>query len=171
MTSKRIVLAVLVIGLLSSVFLAGCSLKEQVTKVNLPVQLNKINDEVARLNQGTEELGGIIAELDAKESSLGKQVELLKITSAKVAEQSALTDELLVLTTEQKAKIGKLLGTGQTILGLMGGLEAGTGQQVTMSATTLSLITVLKDNLGTFIDLNNVLAGKLGQALEIMKKM
>ncbi|MHB8780883.1 MAG: hypothetical protein ACYC55_05820, partial [Candidatus Geothermincolia bacterium] len=68
-------------------------------------------------------------------------------------------------------KAGRLLSTAQAVLSEEMGLMAGTQTQLAMSVTTLDLIRTLQTNLGFFIELNNTLAGKLGQALEIMQKM
>jgi len=171
MLGKRIVLTVLAVGLLSSVFLAGCDAGETVTKVNLTGQLKAINNEVANLNQSTGELLNTVGIMDDKEGQLTKAVELLNKVSAETDRQLATMDELKGLTGQQDGKVSSILGTAQSVLSAEAGLQSGTETQLAMAGTTLDLIVRLYGNLNAFVQINGALNQKLGQAVEIMKKM
>lgn len=171
MLGKRIVLAVLAVGLLSSVFLAGCDTGETATKLNLTGQLKAINNEVANLNQSTGELVNTVAVMDDKEGQLTKAVELLNKVSAETDQQLATIGELKDLTAQQEGKVTSILGTAQSVLSAEEGLQSGTETQLAMAGTTLDLIMSLYGNLNAFAQVNGALNQKLGQAVEIMKKM
>ncbi len=171
MLGKRIVLAVLAVGLLSSVFLAGCDTEGTATKLNLTGQLKAINNEVANLNQSTGELVNTVALMDDKEGQLTKAVELLNKVSAETDQQIATVGELKDLTGQQEGKVTSILGTAQSVLSAEEGLQSGTETQLAMAGTTLDLIMSLYGNLNAFAQVNGALNQKLGQAVEIMKKM
>ena len=171
MLRKRIVLAVLVLGLVASFLLAGCDLKGSVTKVNLTGQLKAINNEVAKLNQSTGELVNTVGIMDDKEGQLTKAVELLNQVSAGTDTQLATIGELKDLTSQQNSKVTSILGTAQSVLTAEMGLQSGTETQLAMAGTTLDLIMSLYGNLNAFVQINGVLNQKLTQAVEIMQKM
>ncbi len=171
MVRKRIVLAVLVLALVASFLLAGCSLKEQATKLNLTGQLKAINNEVAKLNQSTGELVGTVAIMDDKEGQLTKAVELLDKVGSGVDQQLATIGELQGLVGQQNSKVTSILGTAQSVLSEEMGLKDGTGIQLAMAGQTLDLIMSLYNNLNAFVQINDVLNQKLNRAVEIMKQM
>ncbi len=171
MVRKRIVLAVLVLGLVASFLLAGCDLKGTATKVNLTGQLKAINDEVAKLNQSTGELVGTVGIMDDKEGQLTKAVELLDKVGAGVDLQMATIGTLQGLVGQQNSKVSSILGTAQSVLTEEMGLKEGTATQLAMAGTTLNLIMSLYNNLDAFVQINNVLNAKLQQAVAIMQQM
>ncbi len=171
MVRKRIVLAILVLGLVASILLAGCDLKGTVTKVNLTGQLKALNNEVATLNQSTGELVNTVGIMDDKEGQLTKAVALLNQVSAATDQQLATMGELQGLTGQQDSKVTSILGTAQSVLTAEMGLQSGTETQLAMAGSTLDLIMSLYGNLDAFVQINGVLNQKLQQAVEIMKQM
>ncbi len=171
MVRKRIVLAVLVLGLLASFLLAGCNVKNTATKVNLTGQLKAIVNEVDKLNQSTGELVGTVGIMDDKEGQLTKAVELLDKVGAATDKQLATIGDLQGLVDQQNSKVTSILGTANSCLAGEMGLQQGTATQLAMADQTLNLIMSLYGNLSAFVDINGVLNQKLQQAVAIMQQM